>query len=168
MFIINRFENNELLKKIEKLPTRHAEIGALNALPIKSCQSRLLKKSTLVVLRFIQKPPKKKWANKRTKQYFKKMKKMNREINTNNNNNNNNNSNNNSNNNNSNDFDIIQDCIELACSRPCCECLKVLKALNLKSVIYCDEDGKLVNESPQHIIGSVHSGGTKDIINNKK
>ena len=54
--------------------------------------------------------------------------------------------------------------LQLACSRPCSECIKIIRALRIKSVIYVNDDNELVNESPDNIECTVHSGGTLGII----
>lgn len=136
------------------MPTRHAEIGAINALTYKARQSRLLKKTTLVVIRFIEPPPRQKY--KSSKKYTKSMKRfMSLQHH-----------------NNDNDGGIELESeskkddisLKLACSRPCSECIKIIRALRIKSVIYVNDDNELVNESPDNIECTVHSGGTLGII----
>ena len=184
---------------IGKMATRHAEIGAINALPEKARQLRYLKKTTLVVIRFIEPPPKQKYKDKRSKKRAKKSKRQKRSpsnspissnsayisedidncsvvsISSSTSISNNNvllddedpilfsnlsdDENENTENETSNDFSL-----DLACSQPCSECLHILRALQLKSIIYVNEDGELVNQNPNHICNSVHSGGTLGII----
>ena len=126
------------------MPTRHAEIGAINALNYKSRQTRLLHKTTLVVIRFIEPPPAQKYKQKR-KKYTKYGKRY-------------------SDDNNETDNDEQEISLQLACSRPCSECIKVIRALEINSVIYVNDDNELVNESPDLIECTVHSGGTLGII----
>lgn len=119
-----------VLLRLDAMPTRHAEIGAINALTYKARQSRLLKKTILCVIRFIEPPPKRKiYKSKKCKkqQYEKNADKVS---------------------------------LQLACSRPCSECIKIIRALRIKSVIYVNDDNELVNESPDCIECTVHSGGT--------
>lgn len=108
------------------LPTRHAEIAVINELSLKGRQMRLLRKTSLIVVRFIQRP---------------------QNMNTN---------------------DQCHDQLSFACSRPCTQCIQVLCALNLKSIIYVNEDGWLRNVSPNKIQGSVCSGGTRAHLSAKK
>jgi len=116
--------------RLDAMPTRHAEIGALNALTYKARQSRLLKKTILCVIRFIEPPPPPRPKRKK----YKKQKIENED----------------------------KVLLKLACSRPCSECIKIICALRIKSVIYVNEENVLVNESPDCIehCGTVHSGGT--------
>merc|ERR1712154_414773 len=58
--------------KLDAMPTRHAEIGAINALSYKARQTRLLKKTILCVIRFIEPPPKKRKTYKKCKKNKKK------------------------------------------------------------------------------------------------
>ena len=127
------------------MPTRHAEIGAINALNYKSRQTRLLHKTTLVVIRFIEPPPAQKYKQKR-KKYTKYGKRYSDD------------------NINETDNDEQEISLQLACSRPCSECIKVIRALEINSVIYVNDDNELVNESPDLIECTVHSGGTLGII----
>eukprot|EP01084_Bolivina_argentea_P025217 46898_1 len=137
--------------RLDNMPTRHAEIGAINALTYKSRQLRLLKKTTLVVIRFIKPPPRQKWSSKKCKKRYKSRQKhmgvmeLDDEKHILNENNN--------------DFEL-----NLACSRPCSECIKIIRALRIKSVIYVNDENNLVNESPDCIESTVHSGGTLGII----
>ena len=134
---------------MDNMPTRHAEIGAINALSFKGRQPRLLKKTTLVVIRFIEPPPAQKWKSKKSKKKYKKRNRYNDH---------------------SGDEYVDGDdknkefSLTLACSRPCIECIKIIRALQLKSVIYVNDNGKLVNESPHDIDDTVHSGGTLGVI----
>jgi len=114
------------------MPTRHAEIGAINALTYKGRQCRLLKKTTLVVIRFIEPPPKKKIYKKK---YYNKVL-LKKELMS----------------------------LQLACSRPCSECIKIIRALRIKSVIFVNEENELINMSPDDIHCTVHSGGTLGVI----
>ena len=99
--------------RMDKVSTRHAEIGAINCLTTKQRQTRSLKKTILVVVRFSQR-------NIRE-----------------------------------NSFELY-----LSQSKPCKQCIKVLKMLRLKAVIYVDEKGRLVKEKTHDIGGCVDSGGT--------
>eukprot|EP01083_Nonionella_stella_P094641 265605_1 len=126
------------------MPTRHAEIGAINALTYKSRQSRLLKRTTLIVLRFIEPPPRQKWENKKSKKYNRYRGKYHRDY--------------------LDDDDDGLLSLHLACSRPCSECIKIIRALRIKSVIYVNDENELVNESPDLIESTVHSGGTLGLI----
>ena len=140
------------------MPTRHAEIGAINALTYKARQSRLLKKTTLVVIRFIEPPPQQKY----TKKYTKSMKRREEKEMHSKCNNNDDDGTNKKSEDNKEDKDEIS--LQLACSRPCSECIKIIRALRIKSVIYVNDDNELVNESPDNIECTVHSGGTLGII----
>ena len=206
---------------IGRMATRHAEIGAINALSEKAKQMRYLKKTTLVVIRFIEPPPKQKYKDKISRKRAKKKKYISSvspsppmsslriikidsqslpsspspssprdslidNING---------------INGIDDIDdncsiisgsslsceskeskVDNDCegaeeeedeseselsLELACSRPCSECLRILRALKLKSVIYVNEEGDLVNENPDNISNSVFSGGTIGMLQNR-
>ncbi|ETO19456.1 hypothetical protein RFI_17775 [Reticulomyxa filosa] len=122
---------SKLGDNISNMVTRHAEIGAINGLPPKCRQFRYLKRCTLVVIRFIEPPPQKKWARLFNEK--------------------------------------VDDCeseldLQLGCSRPCTQCLSVLRGLHIRSVVYCNEKGELVNESPFQIQGASYSGGTKAFI----
>ena len=144
-----------------KTPTRHAEIGAINALTYKSRQSRLLKKTTLVVIRFIEPPPKQKYDHnytKATKRYLRKRNEYHHD------NDGNHKQEDKDEDNKESDDDDDELSLQLACSRPCSECIKVIRALRIKSVIYVNDDNELVNESPDNIECTVHSGGTLGII----
>ena len=104
-----------------KPSTRHAEIGTINCLKEKQRQLRLLKKTTLIVIRFSQ-----------------------RNIIIRDNENNEENS-----------FELY-----LSNSKPCKQCIKILKILQLKSVIYVDQNGQLIKKKPRNINDCVDSGGT--------
>merc|ERR1712154_683267 len=106
--------------RLDTMPTRHAEIGAINALTYKSRQSRLLKKTTLVVIRFIEPPPTQKWKSKKSKKRFKNKRK------------NPNNKENEKEIYDENDGFVDESCsLQLACSRPCSECIKIIRALRI-------------------------------------
>lgn len=122
--------------------TKHAEIGAINSLNHGSMRLRLLKKSTLIVLRFkmIESNSNSNLnSNSKNKNSSMKMKmKMNTSTNANDN-----------------------DDYEFACSRPCSQCLKIIANLQFRNVIYCDENGNLVNEKVKEIVSKAKpSGGT--------
>eukprot|EP01084_Bolivina_argentea_P312039 540192_1 len=53
-----------------------------------------------------------------------------------------------------NSFDIY-----LSNSKPCKQCIKILKALQLKAVIYVNQNGQLIKEKPNNIDQCVHSAG---------
>ena len=109
--------------RMDKVATRHAEIGAINCLTDKQRQTRLLKKTTLVVVRFSQRNI----GRKRHKRNIRE-----------------------------NSFELY-----LSQSKPCKQCIKVLKMLRLKAVIYVDEKGHLVKKRPHDIDGCVDSGATE-------
>ena len=114
---------NNLQSNLRYKPsTRHAEIGTINCLKEKQRQLRLLKKTTLVVIRFSQ-----------------------RNIIIRDNENNEENS-----------FELY-----LSNSKPCKQCIKILKVLQLKSVIYVDDNGQLIKKKPKNINDCVDSGGTR-------
>ena len=120
--------------------TKHAEIGAINSLNHGSMRLRLLKKSTMIVLRFkMIESNSNSNSNSKNKNGSMKMKmKMNTSTNTNEN-----------------------DDYEFACSRPCSQCLKIIANLQFRNVIYGDENGNLVNEKVKEILSKAKpSGGT--------
>jgi len=98
---------------MDKVSTRHAEIGAINCLTAKQRQPRSLNRTTLVVVRFSQR-------NIRE-----------------------------------NSFELY-----LSQSKPCKQCIKVLRKLRLKAVIYVDAKGRLVKKKTNDIGDCVDSGGT--------
>lgn len=49
----------------------------------------------------------------------------------------------------------------LSHSKPCKQCIVVLRQLQLKAVIYVDHNGHLIKEKPNDINDCVHSHGTK-------
>jgi len=159
--------------KTDTMPTRHAEIGAINALTYKAKQSRLLHKTTLVVIRFIEPPPRRKWKRDKVRYKIRNNSKFqtknsytalpdedddnedDRKLNQ-------------------NEGDLHNQgdehhhddglSLRLACSRPCSECIKIIRALRIKSVIYVNDEHELVNKNPDDIECTVHSGGTLGII----
>jgi len=122
------------------LGTRHAEIGAINALSFKSRQPRLLRKTTLVVVRFIEPPPKKKWSGRHQKNRERGCR-VGRE-----------------------ESGSGEVRLQLATSKPCSECIKVIRALHLKAIIFVDDDNELVSRHPDEVAATVHSGGTRGVM----
>mmetsp|Transcript_31127 Transcript_31127/g.50496 ORF Transcript_31127/g.50496 Transcript_31127/m.50496 type:complete len:194 (+) Transcript_31127:310-891(+) len=118
--------------KLDAMTTRHAEIGTLNCLTEKQRQTRLLKKTTLIVVRFSQRNVAHKQRKKHKKGNF-----SDEEI----------------------SFELI-----LSNSKPCSQCIKVLKLLQLKAVIYVDENGQLIKQKPIEIEDCVDSHGTKKMF----
>lgn len=113
-------------------PTRHAEIGAINAMKLftksKRQQQHLLRKSILVVVRFIQLHP---------QELIKRI--------------------------NDNEYQPNQRQLVLSCARPCAECAAIIQSLQLKAVIFSDENGSLIRKQPRDLIGCVSSGGTHTV-----
>ena len=99
--------------KMDNMSTRHAEIGAINCSKPKQREMKSLRRTSLIVVRFLRK------------------------------------------NTEENSFEL-----SLSNSKPCKQCIKILKSLRLKSIIYVDKDGNLVNEKPSHIHNCVDSKGT--------
>ena len=54
--------------------------------------------------------------------------------------------------------------IYLTNSKPCKQCIKLLTSLQLKSIIYVDGNGNLVNKKPYQINGCVDSSGTRSKV----
>eukprot|EP01083_Nonionella_stella_P055632 146650_1 len=97
---------------LDSMSTRHAEVGTINGLTHKQRQLRLLKRTTLIVVRFSQK-------------------------------------------NIENSFEIY-----LSNSKPCKQCIKILQGLQLKAVIYVNQNGQLIKRKPKDICDCVDSGGS--------